>query len=192
METYDAFFEGVYDAFFEGVDPGGLRKRKEINILICYIVCRIDGGITKNQLTDILCKTNVANYFDISQAMSDVVSTGNIRSEFRDGEEFLYPTDFGRLNTSELEDQLPYTVKETALNATLEFVTRLKREQENKIEIAPHGSGFDITISVMDNDDRLLSVTLFVADEEQARTVKKKFLDDPVKFYSTIVALLMA
>ena len=181
-----------YDAFFEGVEPGGLRSRNEIKLLICYIICKIDGGITKNQLTDILCRKSLANYFEISQALSDVIRTGNIRSEFDDGEEFLYPTELGKANTNQLEDDLPYTVKETALNATVEMLTRYKREQENNIKIEPHGSGYDVTISVMDNDDKLLSVTLFVADYEQAQSVKEKYLRDPVKFYSTIVALLMA
>lgn len=181
-----------YDAFFEGVEPGGLRSRSEIKLLICYIICRIDGGITKNQLTDILCKKSLANYFEISQALSDVMKTGNITSEFKDGEEILYPTDLGKANTAELEDELPYTVKETALNATVESMTRFKRERDNDIKIEPHGNGFDVTISVMDNEDRLLSVTLFVADEEQAQNVKDKFLQDPIKFYSTVVALLMA
>lgn len=181
-----------YDAFFEGVEPGGLRSRSEIKLLICYIICRIDGGITKNQLTDVLCRKSLANYFEISQALSDVVKTGNIRSEFTDGEEFLYPTELGKTNTAQLEDELPYTVKETALNATYEMLTRLKRERENEITITPHGNGYDVTLSVLDNNDKLLSITLFVADEEQAQTVKENFLQDPIKFYSTIVALLMA
>ena len=181
-----------YDAFFEGVEPGGLRSRNEIKLLICYIICKIDGDITKNQLTDILCKKSLANYFDISQALSDVIRTGNIRSEFRDGEEILYPTDLGKANTAQLEDELPYTVKEAALNATVEMMTLYKREQEGNVKIEPHGSGFDVTISIMDNEDKLLSVTLFVADEEQAQNVKEKYIKDPVKFYSTIVALLMA
>ncbi len=181
-----------YDAFFEGVEPGGLRSRGEIKLLICYIICKIDGGITKSQLTDTLCRKSLANYFEISQALSDVMKTGNVRSEFIDGEEILYPTDLGKTNTAELEDELPYTVKETALNATVEMLTKFKRERENEIKIQPHGNGFDVSISVMDGEDRLLSVTLFVADEEQAQTVKEKFLQDPIKFYSTIVALLMA
>lgn len=181
-----------YDAFFEGVEPGGLRSKSEIRLLICYIICKIDSGITKNQLTEILCRKSLANYFEISQALSDVIRNGNIRSEFDDGEEMLFPTELGKVNTAQLEDDLPYTVKETALNAAVEMMTRFRRERENNIEIEPHGSGYDITVSVMDNDDRLLSVTLFVADNEQAQAVKEKFLRDPVKFYSTVVALLMA
>ncbi len=181
-----------YDAFFEGVEPGGLRSRNEIKLLICYIVCKIDGNISKNQIIDILCKKSLANYFEISQAVSDVLKTGNIRSEFADGEEILYPTELGKNNTAQLENELPYTVKETALNATLEMMLMHKREQENGIKIEPHGNGFDVTVSVLDGEDKLMSVTIYVADSEQAQAVKDKFLQDPIRLYSTIVALLLA
>ncbi|MCQ2470451.1 MAG: DUF4364 family protein [Clostridia bacterium] len=183
---------GAYDAFFQGVEPGGLRTRGEIRLLICYIVCRVDGGITKTQLIDVICKKSLANYFEISQALSDMIKTGNIRCEFVDGEEFLYPTELGKSNTAQLEDELPYTVKEAALNTAVEMLTKFKRERENDIKIEPHGTGYDVTLSVLDNDDRLLSVTVFVADLEQAQAVKEKYLRDPIKFYSTVVALLMA
>lgn len=182
----------LYDALAEGVEPGGLRSRSEIRLLICYIVCKSDGGITKNQLNNILSGKSLANYFEVNQALSDVIKTGNVRSELKGDEEYLYPTELGKTNTIELENELPYSVKETALNALFSMLARQKREQENNIEITPHGDGYDITISVMNDDDKLLSVTLFVADKAQAFSVKEKFLDDPVKIYSAIVALLMA
>lgn len=181
----------LYDAFAEGVEPGGLRSRNEIRLLICYLICKTDG-ITKNQINNILCEKSLANYFEVNQALSEVIRTGNVRSELKGSEEYLYPTELGKANTNELENELPYSVKETALNAAFELLTKLKREQENKIEIVPHGDGFDITVSIMDGNDKLMSVTLFVADKDQAFAAKEKFLQDPVKIYSTIVALLLA
>ena len=183
----------IYDAFSQGVKPGGLRSRNEIKILICYIICKIDSGITKEQLNEILSSEGLANYFEVNQALSEVIKNGNVRVELSDkGEEILYPSDLGKSNTYELEDELPYTVKKSALNAAVALMTKLKRERENKIDITPHGNGYDVSISIMDNDDKLLSVTMFAADSAQADHIKNKFLNDPVKMYSTIVALLMA
>ncbi len=181
-----------YDAFFAGVEPGGLRSRSEIRLLICYLVCKADGGITKNQLNTVLCEQSLANYFEINQALTEVIKTGNVRAELQGEEEYLFPTDLGRSNTAELEHDLPYSVRETALNAMFALLARLQRERENQIEIRPNGSGFDVTISIMDNDDRLLSVTIYVADRAQAEHVKEKFLEDPVKVYSTMITLLLA
>ncbi len=182
----------LYDAFTQGVKPGGLRSKSGIKLLVCYIICRIDNGISKKQLNEILTVEGLANYFEANEALAEVVKTGNVRIEYEDDNEILFPTELGKANTAQLENSLPYSVREAALNAAVEMKTILQREQDNKIEITPHGDGYDVTISVMDNDDKLMSVTLFVADSTQADYVKEKFLQDPVKIYSTIVALLMA
>lgn len=182
----------LYDAFIQGIKPGGLRSKSEIKLLVCYIICKIDSGISKKQLNEILTGEELANYFEANEALAEVIKTGNVRIEYEDDDEILFPTDLGKSNISQLENDLPYSVKEAALNAAFEMKTKLRRERENKIEIVPHGTGYNVTISIMDNDDKLLSVTLFVADSAQADYVKLKFLSDPVKMYSTIVALLLA
>lgn len=182
----------LYDAFTQGIKPGGLRSKSEIKLLVCYIICKIDKGISRNQLNEILTGEGLANYFEANEALAEVVKTGNVRIEYDNEEEILYPTDLGKANTAQLEDDLPYSVKEVALNAAIEMKSKLKRAQENNIEIIPHGNGYDVTISIMDSDDKLMSVTLYVADSAQADYVKEKFLQDPVKMYSTIVALLLA
>lgn len=181
----------LYDAFTEGIEPGGLRNRNEIKTLICYLVSHLDTPITKGQLNDIICEEGLANYFELNQALSEVIDNGNILIKKGDDPE-LYITEIGKQNTQTLEKDLPYTVRETALNAAVRLQTRLRREREHKIEIIRLEKGCDITMSVLDGEDVLMSVTIFVADYEQALAVKEKFLSDPVNVYSNIVALLMA
>ena len=181
----------VYDAITEGVEPGGLRNRNEIKTLICYLVSHLDTPITKGQLNNIICEEGLANYFELNQALSEVVDNGNIYvSDAEDPELFI--TEIGKNNTDTLEKDLPYTVRENAFNAAIRLQTRLRREREHRIEISRLENGCNITMSVLDGNDELMTVTLFVADYEQALSVKEKFLSDPVKVYSNIVALLMA
>lgn len=184
----------IYDAFTEGVEPGGLRNRNEIKTLICYLVSHLDTPITKGQLNNIICEEGLANYFELNQALSEVIDNGNITvADVSDGEDpELFITTIGKQNTATLERDLPYTVRESALNAAVRMQTRLRREREHKIEIVRLENGCNITLSVLDGNDELMTVTLFVADYEQALSVKEKFLSDPVKVYSNIVALLMA
>lgn len=181
----------LYDAFTEGVEPGGLRNRNEIKTLICYLVSHLDTPITKGQLNNIISEEGLANYFELNQALSEVIENGNVRSA--DGEDpELYITEIGKQNTSTLEKDLPYTVRESALNAAVRLQTRLRREREHKIEITRLEKGCNITMSVLDGEDELMTVTIFVADYEQALAVKEKFLSDPVSVYSNIVSQLMA
>ena len=181
----------IYDAFTEGIEPGGLRNRNEIKTLICYLVSHLDTPITKSQLNNIICEEGLANYFELNQALSEVIDNGNV-SVSEDDDPELFITVIGKQNTATLEKDLPYTVRENALNAAVRLQTRLRREREHKIEISRLENGCNITMSVLDGNDELMTVTLFVADYEQALSVKEKFLSDPVKVYSNIVALLMA
>lgn len=181
----------LYDAFTEGIEPGGLRNRNEIKTLICYLVSRLDTPITKGQLNNIICEEGLANYFELNQALSEVIDNGNIFAAESDDPE-LFITEIGKQNTITLEKDLPYTVRENAFNAAVRLQTRLRREREHKIEINRLEKGCNITMSVLDGEDELMTVTIFVADYEQALAVKEKFLSDPVNVYSNIVALLMA
>ncbi len=181
----------VYDAFTEGVEPGGLRNRNEIKTLICYLVSHLDTPITKGQLNNVICEEGLANYFELNQALSEVIDNGNVSASDAEDPE-LFITEIGKNNTATLEKDLPYTVRENAFNAAIRLQIRLRREREHRIEISRLENGCNITMSVLDGNDELMTVTLFVADYEQALSVKEKFLSDPVKVYSNIVALLMA
>lgn len=180
------------DAFTQGVDLGGLRDRKEIKTLICYLVSRLEIPITKEQLSTIICEEGIANYFELSQALSEVMESGNVYAEETEGDPKLFITEKGKFNSKAIEDEIPYTVRENAFNAAIRLQTRLRREREHRISIEKLDVGCNITMSVLDGEDELMSVKLFVADYEQALGVKEKFLSDPIKVYSNIVALLMA
>jgi len=181
-----------YDAFTSGIEPGGLRSRNEIKTLICYLVSRLETPITKEQLCTVICEEGIANYFELNQALSEVVESGNISLDKSNEDPELFITSEGKLYSRTIEHEVPYSVRETAFNACIKFQTRLRREREHKIRIDRLENGCNITMSVVDGDDELMTVTLFVADYEQALSVKEKFLSDPVKVYSNIVALLMA
>lgn len=177
-----------YESFSEGVELGGLRTKNEIKILICYLLSRLETPLTREQLDEVICGEELANYFEMSQALSEL--TGNDNVYIKNNE--LIITRKGRDNSETLEHDIPYTVKERALNAAIRLQTRLRRERENKISIDKVENGCYVTISVVDADDELMSVKLFVADYDQALAVKERFLEDPVRIYSNIVALLLA
>ena len=67
-----------YDAFDEGIEPGGLRSRNEIKVLICYLLKSIDQPISKQLINEILQENGLANYFEINQAVIDLVKAGSL------------------------------------------------------------------------------------------------------------------
>lgn len=180
-----------YDAFDEGIEPGGLRSRNEIKVLICYLLKSIDQPISKQLINEILQENGLANYFEINQAVSDLVRTGSLEEQCRDeGGPVYRVTEQGRSAAQTLEVNLPRSVREKAVNAAIRLLTRAKREQENHIDVKKLENGYHVTFTIYDSTDELLKLTVFVADSMQVETVRKNFLDDPVKLYSSIIASL--
>lgn len=179
-----------YDAFDEGIEPGGLRSRNEIKVLVCYLLKSIDQPISKQLINEILQENGLANYFEINQAVSDLCRAGSLAQSEEEGGPFYRVTEQGRSAAQTLEASLPRAVREKAVNAAIRLLTRAKREQENRIDVEKLDNGYHVTFTIYDSTDELLKLTIFVADSMQVETVRKNFLDDPVKLYSNIIASL--
>ena len=179
------------DALTAGVEPGGLTNRTEIRLLICYLIKSLDRPLSKLQLNEVMQTEGLANYFEVIQALNDLIANGNITVEYNGEDEILYISEKGIEATDSLEmDFLPKTVREKAINAAIRLLTKARREQENKIEVEKSGNGYNVTFILGDEKDELMRLTIYVADEMQVESVKKNFLEDPVKLYSGIIASL--
>ena len=179
--------------FDTGVDPGGLRTREEIKLLVCYLLSGVNEKITRSQLSEIAIDNGLANYFEMNQAISELVYNGAVASDFADGEECLSVTDSGRASYEVLEKHLPRSVREKAINAAIKMLTLAKNKRENKVTVEPAESGgFHVTFTVADPAEELMRLTVYAADEMQVETLKENFYADPVRLYSGIIASLTA
>ena len=181
-----------YDAFSEGVEDGGLRSRADIKALICYALRNLDQPLTSDQLNEIMLGKGLANYFDVSQALAELVVNGSVTSAYRDGRECLLLSGEAALASDILERELPKAIREKALNAGVEILTRARRERETKIDIEPSGSGYSVTFTISDGSDVLMRLSVYAADSRQAEHIKNNFLSDPVRIYSGVIAALKA
>lgn len=180
-----------FDAFDGGIEFGGLRNRDEIKLLICYLVKSVDSPITKSILNEAMQENGLANYFEVNGALAELMKGGNISSEFTEDDELLFISDSGRDAAELLETSLPKTVREKAINSAIRLMTIAKRERENKIDVEKlESGGFNVTFTLFDMKDELMKLTIFVSDSMQVETVKKNYLDDPIKLYSNILAAL--
>lgn len=178
-----------YDAFSAGVEPGGLRNTAQIKMLIGFIVKSLDRPIEKSRLVEALQLHGLANYFDASQALSDQLDCGNLVS---DENGLLSITEKGRLAVNELENDIPRSVREKALDDAIKLQTLERRKSENKITVVPNGDGYNVTFEIFDRETLLLRLSVYAADRFQVDSIKANYLKDPVSLYSGIVASLFS
>ena len=180
-----------FDAFDAGIELGGLRNRDDIRLLVCYLLKSVDAPMTRQMLNDAMQEDGLANFFEVGQAIEELLKTGNITADIFEGEEVITVTERGRDAAELLQTSLPKTVREKAVNSAIKFVTRAKVERENKIEVKKEDDGgYTITFTLFDRDTELMKLSIYVVDGLQLETVKQNFINDPVKVYSSIITSL--
>ncbi|MBQ7543095.1 MAG: DUF4364 family protein [Clostridia bacterium] len=178
----------TFDAFTSGVETGGLFHTDEIKTLVCYLLQKIDAPLSVEQVRQILVSQGLANYFDVSESVSELLRTGNVTSDFSEQEEVLHLTATGREALGELLGEIPRTVREKALSAALEAVAKAHNARQTQIEVEPCGSGYHVTFHIADGGEDLMRITLYAVDMIQVNKMKDAFLKDPVRIYSGILA----
>lgn len=178
-----------FDTLTAGVEPGGLRSKNEIKLLICYMLTSAKASLSKTDIISIIQDNGLANYFEITDAFADLLKSGNISCE-NEKEDLYKVTSSGILISSQLDISLPISVRERALSATLNLLAKIKREQENRVRIQQTEQGYMVSCIVSGGDMDLMSLSLYVPDMLQAKLVKNNFHKDPARVYRCLLALV--
>lgn len=180
-----------YDAFDAGIELGGLRNRDDIRLLICYLLKSVDSPMTRQMLNEAMQEDGLANYFEVGQAIEELLKTANITADILGEDEVISVTQKGREAAEMLETSLPKTVREKAVNSAIRLITRARVERENKIEVTKEeNGGYTITFTLFDKNTQFMKLSVYVCDSLQLEQIKQNFINDPVKVYSTIITSL--
>ena len=176
-----------YDAFTGGIEPGGLRTKNDIRILICYILNSVKAPLSKEDLQQILQEKALANYFEVNDAISFLAAGGNI-SLTEDGLCQIAPT--GAEIADTLDIALPLSVRDKALEAAFTLLADAKTERENQVDIEKTPYGYNVTCHISGGEMDLMSFSIYVPDLFQARMVKKNFHKDPAGIYKLLLSTI--
>lgn len=180
-----------YDAFDAGIELGGLRNRDDIRLLVCYLLKSVDSPMTRQMLNEAMQEDGLANYFEVGQAIEELLKTANITADIFGEDEVISVTQKGREAAEMLEMSLPKTVREKAVNSAIRLITKARVERENKIEVTKEeNGGYTITFTLFDKNTQFMKLSVYVCDSLQLEQVKQNFINDPVKVYSTIITSL--
>lgn len=179
----------AFDTFDEGISLGGIRSKTEVRILICYLFTAVKQPMSKETVVDALLERGLTNYFEASSCFDDLVKSGSLALK-EDSTKLYEVTANGRLISEQLENTLALTVKERAFECAMTLLENEKKEKENKVIIEKLENGYNVTCSISGGDIELMSISLYLADIEQARTVKKNFYKNPQLFYKVMLATM--
>ena len=182
------------DAFPVDDTVGGIRSTEKIKIIICYILENTKGELTRSAVQSALYDNGIANYFEISQAVDDLIKVGAVEQTGAAQDPVLTVTEKGVQIANDLEDELSVYIRNKAVKAANLTAVHERRMKENDVVITKINDKryrLDITLhSGLDNDgtdDELMKLSVFVTDQFQAQTMKQSFINNPVKLYEKVI-----
>lgn len=178
--------DNEFNAFDAGVSLGGLRNKTQIRILIAFLVKSVKDPLSESMAIEAVQAHGLANYFEATQALDELIDNGSLVSS----ESLLYITPKGAASLDELESDVPPTVRETALADALNLQLAEKNKGSSKVDIVEREDGYDVTFIILNKGTPLMKLTVYAADFDQADELKRNFLKNPERVYSTVVATL--
>ena len=165
-----------------------IRDKTDIKILILYILNRLPRPIDIGTLAELALCDDGVNYFDFTDALSELVDTMNVSLI---DDKYLI-TSKGVNNGAEIETSLPYTVRIAADKSTRKLSSVLKRSA--MIE-AVHTENEDgscvVNLSLSDGIGNILKVDILTGSREQAQYMEKKFRKNAEELYVKIAGVLL-
>ncbi len=178
-----------FDAFTGGVEPGGLRNKNDIRILICYLLTSVDAPLSKEDILNIIQDNGLANYFEVTDALSELIEHGNVTTS-GEHHDICMASDTAKLIAKQLDTALPHSVRDKAVAAAINLLAKAKRERENKVEIQKDERGYRVVCHISGGDMELMGFSMHVPDQYQAQMVKDQFHNSPESVYRILLALM--
>lgn len=179
----------AFDAFTAGIDPGGLRTKNEIRILICYLLDSVGAPLAKEDIIAIMQDNGLANYFEVADAVAEMFDKGILCRNGGNPDAFTL-SDNGKMIAKQLDTALPPSVRDKAVGAAIRLLAEAKRERENHVEFVKMDQGYHVICHISGGDMDLMSITLYVPDLYQANMVKENFHRSPETVYRMLLALV--
>lgn len=166
-----------------------LKDLTIIKILICYLIHQLNRAVEPDQLYEIAVGNNIINYFYYQEAIDDLLKTNTIllTTNF-EGKQCYILTEKGSLCARSFHNYVPKTYRDNLVKAGLQYFSRLKLNNEIKIEYIPiETGGYYVHCRCIDIQNDLIDLKLFAPDETQAHLLGEQIMLNPIGFYSRII-----
>lgn len=163
-----------------------------INILLCYLLYKINKPIENEQLYEIAIGTEIVNFFYYQDSIDYLIKNDLISVSENDGKHFYTLEAKGIECAKRLKNYAPKSYRDRLVLAALRYFARVKAENEMKIEYIPLKNGYYTQVRCLDNDCDLMDLKLYAPDLTQAKLLGEKIMLNPAGFYGKIVELALS
>ncbi len=162
-------------------------------LMILYMLNRAGFSLANAQITDFILERGYTNYFNVQQALSDLLDTGLISAEGIRNRTFYHLCPDGRDTLNAFAQRIPGTIREDIDGYFSSNKYQLMGE--NEITADYHKERWDsyvVTCEIREKDNVIAAVKLTVADEDTATAVCRSWQENNQEIYNYLMMRLIA
>ncbi|NLY44109.1 MAG: DUF4364 family protein [Clostridiaceae bacterium] len=164
----------------------------ENKLILLFILDKIQIPITNTQLTEIVIKDELMNYFILQQYLSELINTSQIKVYEERGKQLYKLTPQGKQTLSYFVNRVPLSTREKILKSILEKKKEFKKSAEVISNYFPQiDNGYLVECKIVENKVPLIELRITVGTKEQAKHVCKHWKNNYEKIYNEIISSLM-
>ena len=159
---------------------GALYQKEDVKVLIIYTLSQLNRAIPTRIMVDMFLNTDLVEYFTLAQSINELDEEQGV----------VVLTRLGYEASDALYRSLPLYARERALKGALGLLARLERKAAISTRTVEQDGKFIAQCTLMDHDDVLLKMELFMPSYELSRAVEDKFEKDAFDLYQMIIKKL--
>ncbi len=168
---------------------GFIKDMMDVKILILYAMARVKYPVDAQQLYEICYQDDRLSYFDLREALPELVSTGHLA---QNGDGRYEITEKGRENGGVVEDALARSVARRVEQAVGRFNNRSLRESRIHTEILTgEKNGCSVVMRLENETGRLMTLELTAPTKPQARRLAAAFQKQAEEIYQNVMKTLL-
>lgn len=169
------------------INKSGLARTK---LQVLYLIGETDAKLTNEQIIRVCAKYEWINYFELQQALAELVERRMLKIETSPNGRNLYCIDsLGKTTLEHFGVEIPYSVRERLSEDAKVIREIAKKESECVAEYTKLDEGRYIAkLQAFEKEQLLLEVVVNLPTAAQARKVCKSWPDKMSKIYELLVS----
>lgn len=169
------------------MEPRGfVQDMLDVKVLILYVLARVQRPVTRNQLYELCYQDDKLSYFDMCEALPQMVTTGHIALLTNDVYEI---TDNGRDIERIMGETVAFPVAQRAKKAVEKFNRESRRSDflRTSVRADEESGNVNVRMELLDENGSLMTIKLVAPNLTQGRKLEKTFRAKAEKIYKTVL-----
>ncbi|MGE4284632.1 MAG: DUF4364 family protein [Clostridia bacterium] len=162
----------------------------ENKLILLFILDKVNLPLTNIQITEIIMKDSLMNYFVLQQYLLELVNINQVKiCEEEDRQVYMITPD-GQTTLSYFENRIPFSIKEKIQLELTKKKLEFKKTSEIISNYMPvNQNEYMVDCKIIEQSTSLIELKLIVGTKEEAKNICRHWNENSQKVYSDIISI---